>query len=199
VTFFDIQADAAAAAAAVSRGGVATSMQGLVASSDLVIVAVRPQHVEAVLTEMASMLGERLLVSVAAGVTLARLRATLPAEASVARVMPNIAAALGLGVFLTVRGTTGNRFAEIDRLFGLCGRVVELDEELFDAATAVAGCMPGMLGRSSPASPLPESGTGSAPESPASSPCTVCTVRRPSSPGRAIQLRSSMRRRRRVG
>ena len=31
-------------------------------------------------------------------------------------------------------------------LFALAGAVVEVEESLFDAATAVAGCMPGMIG-----------------------------------------------------
>ena len=61
--------------------------------------------------------------------------------------MPNIAAALGLGTFLLVPGTLGPHVAEARRLFGLAGEVVEVDEGLFDAATAIAGCMPGVLAR----------------------------------------------------
>jgi pyrroline-5-carboxylate reductase len=59
--------------------------------------------------------------------------------------MPNVAAALGLGVFMMVPGTLGRRAAEVEALFALTGDVVEIDEALFDAATALAGCMPGML------------------------------------------------------
>ena len=59
--------------------------------------------------------------------------------------MPNVAAALGLGVFLFVPGTLGEREAEVEELFGLAGEVVGLAESEFDSATAIAGCMPGML------------------------------------------------------
>ena len=105
----------------------------------------RPQHVAGVLAEAAPLLGSRALVSVAAGVTLEELRAALPADARVARVMPNVAASLGLGVFLFVPGTLGELERAVEELFALAGDVVVLDELHFDSATAVAGCMPGML------------------------------------------------------
>jgi pyrroline-5-carboxylate reductase len=106
---------------------------------------VRPQHVAGVLAEAAPLLGSRALVSVAAGVTLEELRTALPVDAGVGRVMPNVAASLGLGVFLFVPGTLGERERAVQDLFALAGDVVVLDEMHFDSATAVAGCMPGML------------------------------------------------------
>ena len=59
--------------------------------------------------------------------------------------MPNVAAALGLGVFLFVPGTLGEHERAVEDLFALAGDVVALDEAAFDSATAIAGCMPGML------------------------------------------------------
>src|SRR5450759_5415653 len=135
--------------ATITRSTTATSSAAtaaeLVAVVDLVIVAVRPQHVEGVLQDIGAALGERPVGSVAAGVTLARLQAALPAGTRVARVMPNVAAALGLGVFMLVPGTLGPGVVEVVGLFALAGDVVEVDEALFDAATAVAGCMPGII------------------------------------------------------
>ena len=142
--FFDVDAAKADELAAASGAAAATAAE-LVAQADLVIVAVRPQHVEGVLRDIGVRLGERPLVSVAAGVSLARLQAALPAGTRVARVMPNVAAALGLGVFLLVPGTLGHDVAEVEDLFALAGDVVEVDEAHFDAATAVAGCMPGII------------------------------------------------------
>ena len=109
-------------------------------------MAVRPQHVAAVLAEVAPLLGDRALVSVAAGVTLKELRAALPDDARVARVMPNVAAALGLGVFLFVPGTLGEQAerrgasSSASPVRSSCSTRVH-----FDSATAVAGCMPGIL------------------------------------------------------
>jgi len=113
--------------------------------TDVVIVAVRPQHVTGVLAVVAPLLAARPLVSVAAGVLLEDLTGGLAAGARAGRVMPNVAAALGLGVFLFVPGTLGEHEAAVEALFGLCGEVVRVGEAEFDTATAVAGCMPGML------------------------------------------------------
>jgi pyrroline-5-carboxylate reductase len=145
LTYLDVSADAADKAAAETGAAVAADLAGLIQASDTVIVAVRPQHVAAVLAEVAPLLGARALVSVAAGVPLEELRAALPANAHVARVMPNVAASLGLGVFLFVPGTLGPLERATQDLFALAGDVVVLDEMYFDSATAVAGCMPGML------------------------------------------------------
>ena len=143
--FCDVDAAKAGELAAATGGAAAATPTALVAASDLVIVAVRPQHVEAVLLDIGASLGERPVVSVAAGVSLARLQASLPAGARVARVMPNVAAALGQGLFILVPGTLGQRGVEVEDLFALAGDVVEVEEALFDAATAVAGCMPGII------------------------------------------------------
>jgi pyrroline-5-carboxylate reductase len=145
LAYLDVSAEAAEQASEHTGATVATTLRELVDSSDVVIVAVRPQHVAAVLAEAAPLLGSRALVSVAAGVTLEELRAALPADSRVARVMPNVAASLGLGVFLFVPGTLGELERATEELFALAGDVVVLDEVHFDSATAVAGCMPGML------------------------------------------------------
>jgi pyrroline-5-carboxylate reductase len=145
LTYLDVRREAAESAARATGADVASSLTDLIAGSDVVVVAVRPQHVAAVLAEVSPLLGARALVSVAAGVDLGTLHAALPAEAHVARVMPNVAASLGLGVFLFVPGTLGAHQDAVEGLFALAGEVVVLDEVHFDSATAVAGCMPGIL------------------------------------------------------
>ena len=143
--YYDVAAGQAAKVAAATGGTACDSLAEVISGSDLVVVAVRPRDVDAVLADVGPLLGDRGLVSVAAGVTLERLRAALPDGAKVGRVMPNTAAELGLGVFLFVPGTLGDRAADAERVLGLMGAVVELDESLFDVATAVSGCMPGFM------------------------------------------------------
>lgn len=145
LVFCDIDTDKARELAAATGGAAVATAAELLAGADLIIVAVRPQHVEGVLQEMAAALDQRMVVSVAAGVSQARLEASLPPGARVARVMPNVAAALGQGLFLLVPGTLGPGVAAVGALFALAGDVVEVDEALFDAATSVAGCMPGVI------------------------------------------------------
>jgi pyrroline-5-carboxylate reductase len=143
--FFDVEAAKARDLAAATGAAAAATAAELVTEADLVIVAVRPQHVEGVLHDIGAAVGQRPVVSVAAGVTLARLQAALPPGTRVARVMPNVAAALGEGLFMLVPGTLGPGIIEVEDLFALAGDVVEVEEALFDAATAVAGCMPGII------------------------------------------------------
>jgi pyrroline-5-carboxylate reductase len=145
--FYDVDAGRAAALAAACGGATAADAGALVAGADLVLVCVRPQHVAEVLYDIAPDLGAKPVVSVAAGITMDKIRAALLHDCRAARVMPNIAAALGLGTFLFVPGTLGDAREPVERLFALAGEVVELDERHFDAATSVAGCMPGILGR----------------------------------------------------
>jgi pyrroline-5-carboxylate reductase len=143
--FYDLAAGRAAELAEMCGGAAFDSVADLVAASDLVFVAVRPQDVHAALAAVGARLEGRGLVSLAAGVTLAQLRAALPADAAVARLMPNVAAELGLGVFLLVPGTLGALAAPLHRALDTIGTTVELDESLFDVATAVSGCMPGFM------------------------------------------------------
>ena len=145
LVFYDIDASRAERLATLCDGEAVPTLTALVAAADLVVVAVHPQHVAGVLAGVGKILGERPLVSVAAGVPLLRLQEGLPDDARVGRVMPNVAAALGLGVFLLVPGSLREREPEVTALFALAGDVVEIEEGAFDAATAVAGCMPGML------------------------------------------------------
>jgi pyrroline-5-carboxylate reductase len=145
LTYLDVAPGQAARVAQDTGAGVASTIADLIDRSDLIVVAVRPQHVAEVLAEAGPLLGGRPLVSVAAGVSMDEVKAALPVGAQAARVMPNVAAALGLGVFLFVPGTLGEQEQTVEQLFALAGDVVVLDEEHFDSATAVAGCMPGML------------------------------------------------------
>jgi pyrroline-5-carboxylate reductase len=120
------------------------SVAELVTGCEAVVLAMRPDDVAAALAQVAPLLERRPLLSLAALVPLADLRAGLPPGAAVARVMPNVAAAIGRGVFLFVPGTlSAAQAGEVRDLFGLAGTVVEVPESLFDAATALSGCGPG--------------------------------------------------------
>jgi pyrroline-5-carboxylate reductase len=127
-------------------------------SSRAVLFAVKPQTIDAVLTELAragegeghggsrkSGLGAKLFVSIAAGVTLGRLEGALGGHAHVIRVMPNAPAMVGQGMAALVRGRNATRADEAFalKIFRAVGDAVALkDEALLDTVTALSGSGP---------------------------------------------------------
>lgn len=118
-------------------GGEAVGNAEIARRADLVILAVKPNKLDEVAPELGT---ATEIVSVLAAVPLQRLRAAFPA-ARVLRAMPNVGVEVRLGV-LCVAGETSEAARE---KLEVLGRVVELGEGDFDAATAVMGCSPAYL------------------------------------------------------
>lgn len=113
---------------------------------DLVVLAVKPQMMAAVLPDYARF-GEACFVSIAAGTTLATLERGLGPVALV-RCMPNTPAAIGRGVFGVAANarTTVEQRALARRLLEPSGKVFEVaDETMIDRITAVSGSGPAYL------------------------------------------------------
>jgi pyrroline-5-carboxylate reductase len=112
--------------------------------ADLVILAVKPS----VLDEVAPELKEAgtPVLSILAGTALKTLHEALPGV-DLTRLMPNLGAEVRQGVFCVAHGKS---VGEVERqriaeLLGAIGEVVELEEGLIDAATALMSCSPGYL------------------------------------------------------
>jgi pyrroline-5-carboxylate reductase len=127
-----------AQALAEELGGDVASNKEIAVSADLVLLAVKPNKLEEVAPELAA---AKQVVSVLAATPLERLRSALPGPGQVLRVMPNVGVEVRQGV-LCVAGTAS---AEARAKLELLGRLVELPEDDFDAATAVMGCSPAYL------------------------------------------------------
>lgn len=116
----------------------------VVTSCGILFLAVKPQDLDKVLTSMVPVLTKRhLLVSIAAGKTVADLERIAPAP-RVVRVMPNLPVMVGEGMSAFCRGSraTAADGRTVSRLLAAAGRVTELDETLFDAVTALSGSGP---------------------------------------------------------
>ena len=113
-------------------------------ASDLVVLAVKPNVLEQVASELTA--AGTPVLSILAGTTLETLGEALPGVELV-RVMPNLGAQLRQGVLCVTfpEETSEDRRREVKELLGLVGEVIELDEGLIDAATAIMGCSPGYL------------------------------------------------------
>ena len=124
---------------------VASDNESLVRQVDIVILAVKPQIMDAVLKEIAPVVTRRkLLISIAAGVSTARIRSGLGQDARLIRVMPNTPALVLEGVTAVAKAADLEP-GDLDiagEIFSAVGRVVTLDESLMDAVTGLSGSGP---------------------------------------------------------
>jgi pyrroline-5-carboxylate reductase len=127
--------------------GIRTTMDNhqLLRESDVVVLAVKPQVIDKVLTQIgADVRPDHLVVSVAAGVPIEALESRLPRGSRVVRAMPNTPATVQAGA----TAVSGGAHASADdlriarELFEAVGRVVVLDEGLLDAVTGLSGSGP---------------------------------------------------------
>jgi pyrroline-5-carboxylate reductase len=122
-----------------------TDNHALLRDVDVLVIAVKPQVVDKVLTEFGrDVKSGTLVVSVAAGVPIAAIEARLPAGARVVRSMPNTPATALAGATAIAAGThaTDDDMKIAHALFEAVGRVVTLDESLLDAVTGLSGSGP---------------------------------------------------------
>lgn len=117
---------------------------GLAGSDGMVLIAVKPQVIDAVVASICEAVDGALIVSIAAGISCARLESLLPHGTAVVRVMPNTPAMVGQGMSVVSGGTeASDEQVELVRdLFACIGDAVVLDERFQDAATAVSGSGP---------------------------------------------------------
>jgi len=123
---------------------VVPSAAWAVADADVVVIAVKPDDVEATLETALPALGaDTLVVSIAAGVTIARLESFAP-DRPVVRAMPNTPALVGLGASAIAGGTRAHaeHLDLAERLLGAVGIVVRVGEPMLDAVTGLSGSGP---------------------------------------------------------
>jgi pyrroline-5-carboxylate reductase len=117
----------------------------LLAESDIVVLAVKPQQMADVLQELRGRLTARhLTMSIAAGVTIAQLEAALGADRRVIRVMPNTPALVQAGAAAFSRGqsATAADARQAQQLLSSLGFACEVPERLLDAVTGLSGSGP---------------------------------------------------------
>src|SRR5207302_1522998 len=115
-----------------------------VADADVVIIAVKPADVPATLETALPALGhETLVLSIAAGVTIATIERLAP-ERPVVRAMPNTPAVVGVGASAIAPGThaRSDHLETAERLLGAVGVVVRVGEASLDAVTGLSGSGP---------------------------------------------------------
>lgn len=127
---------------------VAASNAADVAQADVVVLAIKPQKMTQALDSIRGAIGsDSLVVSIAAGVTLERLAAALPAGQRIVRVMPNTPCLIGRGAsgFALGEHATKSDAKLVAGLLSAVGVAFEVPEKLLDAVTGLSGSGPAFV------------------------------------------------------
>lgn len=117
----------------------------LVRSSQVIIVAVKPQDMDAVLEDVKFNLKKgTLVISIAAGITTKFLERKLGRGVRVIRTMPNMPAQIGEGITAIAKGkfATSTDVRTAVKIFNHVGETIVVRENLIDSVTAVSGSGP---------------------------------------------------------
>lgn len=135
--FTDSGSGRAAELAAELGGEAVASNRDLAERAEVVVLAVKPAKLAAAAAELG---GAKVVVSLLGATSLETVRAAFP-SAEVVRVMPNVGVEVRKGVLCLAGVPDAGLRSVLDGL----GRVIELPDSQFDAATAVMGCAPAYL------------------------------------------------------
>jgi len=118
----------------------------LVKYSDVIMLAVKPRDLENVLRQevCCGISEDKLIISIAAGVTTKHIEGVVGGKIPVVRAMPNMPATIGKAMTAISAGSAAAK-RDIDlarKIFETMGDVVEVDEKLMDAVTAISGSGP---------------------------------------------------------
>ena len=129
--------------------GIATGSKNgdLVATSDVVVLCVKPASISTVLRDLAGQAGlaRPLWISIAAGIRIERLASTLPEGARIIRAMPNTPALVGAGASALCpnEGASESDRLVAEALFNAVGTTwLTADETHLDAVTGLSGSGP---------------------------------------------------------
>lgn len=125
---------------------VYTSAEALAASCDVVVIAVKPKMIPQVAAEIRAAVAEKnpLVISIAAGKTLADITGFFGFEPALVRVMPNINAKVGaaMSAYCPNEQVSPEQEQHVERLVSSFGRCMKLAEEFFPLFGVIAGSSP---------------------------------------------------------
>jgi pyrroline-5-carboxylate reductase len=130
--------------------GIVVSFDNVEAAheADVVVLAVKPQAMDALLTQISEVIEpKKLVISIAAGVPIAAIERRFPQGARIVRSMPNTPALVGLGATAVSGGehATMKDLELAKKLFDAVGTTWVLDESALDAVTGLSGSGPAYI------------------------------------------------------
>jgi len=123
---------------------VAGSLAELAGVSDALVLCVKPNVMGEVLDELADLIKDHLIISIAAGISIAYIKEKLGSDTKVVRVMPNTPAMVGEGMsaMSASEGLLETDKAAAEKLFKAVGMAVWVPEEQMDIVTGISGSSP---------------------------------------------------------
>ncbi len=120
------------------------SAAAVVDFADFVVIAVKPNLVETVVTPILNKLAQKVVISVAAGMTFERYEAILAAGTHHLSTVPNTPVAVGAGIIVCERrhSLSEEEWADFERLFSAVALIIPIDTPLLGVAGTVCGCTP---------------------------------------------------------
>ncbi|MCD6145075.1 pyrroline-5-carboxylate reductase [ANME-2 cluster archaeon] len=144
----DVDADRLNALSKELGINTSTDNNDVVNNAEVIILAVKPQIISAVLqTIKPRITREHIIISVAAGVPIRAIEENLPDGAHLIRVMPNIACTVRQAISAICAGSyaTGSDEETARIILGSVGRVVTVPESMMDAVTGLSGSGPAFV------------------------------------------------------
>jgi len=127
-----------------------SSNNEVVRQNKIVIFAVKPQDMKNVLQGVkGDIRKDQLFISIAAGISLGRIREAIGRDIPMIRVMPNTPALIQRGISAMAGGAlaTPEHMRTAGKILNAVGETVEVEERLMDAVTALSGSGPGYVFR----------------------------------------------------
>ena len=122
-----------------------SSQEELVQRSDVLVLAIKPNMFDTVLTELAPLIiSGKVIVTMAAGISMGFIESCLGAGTPIIRIMPNTPAMVNQGMTSVSRNANvdDTTFQQIFKMFTAIGRAEEIPEELIHCVIGVSGSSP---------------------------------------------------------
>ncbi len=150
IVVYDVNGDVAKSLASDLGATATPTGMELASQADIIILAVKPSVVSETVKEISgAVTSEKLVISIAAGITTAAIEKALPGGSRVVRVMPNAPLQIGKGASAYCPGNSATRedAALVGEIFARFGIAVEVQENIMDAVTGLSGSGPAFFYR----------------------------------------------------
>ena len=121
-----------------------TSVKDVAEKTDLLILTVKPNIYDLIISELKEIDYNKIIVSVAAGITTKYIKETL-SNSTVIRTMPNTPALVGEGMTLIAQSDNDSALNLVKDIFSCVGKTAVIQENLMEAGTALSGSSPAMI------------------------------------------------------